>query len=190
MFRTLSLTRNLDISYRIAAIGIFTLATAASSYFEFGEPVPYTLQVLVVLLSGMVLGSRDGAASQLAYLGLIALGFPFDARHVGSAALTGFTAGYLYAFVPAAWVAGFLIERGAKRVWQRWLAGLVGVAIIYALGFPWFKFAFPNGTDWARAWELSVTPFIVVDIVKALVAAALTESSRWALLRLLNPAQE
>src|SRR5690606_28062574 len=70
-------------------------------------PVPITLQVMAVLISGLVLGSRAGAMSQLAYLGAIAVGLPLAASGLGGpAAFLTPTAGYLVAFVPGAFVAG------------------------------------------------------------------------------------
>jgi biotin transport system substrate-specific component len=176
MLRTLNRTRDLSLTQRLMLISVFVGLTALSAQFEFGGPVPYTLQVLVVLLSGMVLGARDGALTQIAYAGLIWFNLPIAAGGAGAAALTGATAGYLIAFIPAAWVTGFLVEHGADRVWQRLLAGLVGVAMIYALGFVVFKAV--SGLGWAESWSLSVQPFIAFDFVKALVAAGLAESGR------------
>ncbi len=67
MLRTLSRTRDLSLSYRLAVIAVFTLLTIVSARItiEIG-PVPFTLQPLAVLLAGLVLGARDGFASQAA----------------------------------------------------------------------------------------------------------------------------
>ena len=54
-----------------------------------------TLQVLAVLLAGLVLGPRDGALSQLAYLAAITAGLPLDARALGPAVWLTPDAGYL-----------------------------------------------------------------------------------------------
>lgn len=186
MLRTLKRTRDYTQLQRLAGIAVFTLLTVIAAKVSIPlAPVPFTLQVLVVLLSGMVLGWRDGMASQIFYVGLIAMNLPFDARHVGAAALLGPTAGFLVSFIPAAAVAGLLVEKGADRVWQRWLAGVVGIVVIYAFGASWLKIS--TGMEWSRAWELGVAPFIAFDLLKALIAAGITESSRVGLLRLLNP---
>jgi biotin transport system substrate-specific component len=182
MLRTIPHTRDLPQLQRLAGIALFTLITifAARVTIEIGL-VPFTLQPLAVLLSGMVLGGRDGFLSQLAYVSLIAVGLPVDARGLGAAAFAGPTAGYLVGFVLAAGAAGYLVERGAKRVWQRWLAGVVGIAIIYACGLAWLM-AFRQ-LDVAAAWAAGVAPFIAPDLVKALIAASLTEGARSLLLR-------
>lgn len=183
MLRSIQITRTDDQLLRIAGIAIFVVVIALAAQVEiwFGGPVPFTLQVLAVLLAGMVLGARDGAAATLTYVVLIRLGFPIAAGGAGVAALTGVTAGYLLGFTPAAFVAGWLVENGANRVWQRWLAGLVGVAIIYAFGVPVLKLI--TAGTWAQAWEWGVTPFLGLDAIKALLAAGMVETARALLLR-------
>jgi biotin transport system substrate-specific component len=182
MLRTLPQTRDQRRTIRIAEIAVFTVITILSARvtIDIGV-VPFTLQPLAVLLTGMILGGRDGALSQLAYVALIAAGMPFDARGLGTAALFGPTGGYLIGFIAAAGVAGLLVERGAKRVWGRWLAGIAGVAVIYLFGILVLKFH--TGLDWTKAWDAGVAPFIVPDLAKALIAAALTEGGRRLLLR-------
>lgn len=138
-------------------------------------PVPITLQVMAVLLAGLVLGPKAGAASQLAYLAAILAGLPLDARALGPAALTGPTAGYLLAFVPAAFVTGWLAEKLPTRRASRFLAALAGVAVIYAGGLAWLA---PTVGSLRTAWKLGVAPFILVDLGKALVATAVAESGR------------
>ncbi len=79
--------------------------------------VPMTLQTLVVLMIGAAYGWRLGSATVMAYLAEGAIGFPVFAGPVGGLGpLVGPTAGYLFAFVAAAFVTGWLSERG----WDRW----------------------------------------------------------------------
>jgi biotin transport system substrate-specific component len=133
------------------------------------------------LLAGLILGARDGAISQIAYLALMAVGLPVDAKGIGAAALVGPTAGYLFGFVGAAFVAGLLVERGATRLWQRWLAGIAGTAVIYLGGVLVLKTA--TGMGWDATWTAGVAPFIALDLVKAVIAAALAEGGRALLMR-------
>ena len=82
-------------------------------------PVPFTLQPMVVLLGGAALGARLGMASQVLYLPLGLAGLPvFAASPVlpqGSLRLLGPTGGFLMAYPLAAFVAGWLAERGFDR---------------------------------------------------------------------------
>ena len=177
MLRTLPQTRDQSWIYRLAGIAFFTVLTIIAARVSIPlEPVPFTLQPLAVILSGMVLGWRDGLLSQALYVALIAAGLPLDAKGIGSAALVGPTAGFLIGFIAAAGTAGWLVERGNKRFWQRWLAGVAGIIVIYLFGAVVLKTV--TGMDWAKAWSVGVAPFIVPDLVKALIAAGLTEGGR------------
>ncbi|MGB1287091.1 MAG: biotin transporter BioY [Aggregatilineales bacterium] len=181
MLRTLPLTLNLTLPQRLAGIALFTLLTAISARIsiEIGLEVPFTMQVLVVLLAGMILGARDGALSQLAYVALIVTGMPIDARGLGTAALFGPTGGYLIGFIIAAFVSGFIVEKSGKHLWQRWLAGLAGIAVIYLFGVS--HLAMYTGMNISTAWDAGAAPFLLLDMVKALIAAGLVETIRYGL---------
>ncbi len=182
MLRTFPSPRDARLSYRLAGIAVMTLLTVVAARLSIPmQPVPFTLQPLAVLLAGLILGARDGALSQLAYLALIALNLPVDASMRGAAALVGPTAGYLVGFVGAAFVAGLLVERGTGRLWQRLLAGVAGTAVIYLFGIVILKHV--TGMDWEAAWAAGAAPFIVPDVAKAVIAAALAEAGRRVLLR-------
>ncbi len=178
MLRVVAHEQSKQIWVRIAAIAVFVVLMAISAKISIPlEPVPFTLQVLVVLLSGMVLGWRDALIAQVAYVGFIALGAPIDARGVGAAALFGATGGFLFGFMPAAAITGFLVERAtAKTLWLRWIAGLVGVVVIYIFGVSHYMLY--KGVIFEEAFKLVLQPFIVLDMVKAIFAAGLTESAR------------
>lgn len=167
----------------VVFVGITAVSAQAAIPLGF-TPVPLTLQVLVVLLSGLVLGSRWGAVSQMQYLALGALGLPiFAGWKGGPAALWGPTAGYLVGFVPAAFVAGWVFERiGAQSRTGAWLAGLAGVSAIYLCGSSWLAVwvaAFSSGAvSLGAIWALGVAPFVGVDLLKALVASGLAVAGR------------
>lgn len=177
MLLSLPQSRPRSIWRHLVGIGFFTALTIIAARVSIPlEPVPFTLQPLAVLLSGMVLGWRDGLLSQALYVALIAAGLPLDARALGTAALLGPTAGYLVGFVGAAGLAGFMIEHAGNRVWQRWLAGAAGIVVIYVFGLIVLKVN--TGMEWGAAWTAGAAPFIAPDMVKALIAAAMTESGR------------
>jgi biotin transport system substrate-specific component len=169
--RTWSLARAAGVVLFFA----FTALTARVTIPLPFTPVPITLQVMVVLLAGLVLGPKAGALSQLAYLGAIAAGLPLDAKAAGSAALAGPTAGYLIGFVPAAFVTGWLAQRLPDARPGRFVAALAGVAVVYLVGAAWLA---PIVGGWRAAWTLGVAPFILLDLGKAIVAAAIAESGR------------
>lgn len=180
MLYTTNSTVAQNVWVRVAAIVSFALLTGLGARLSIpNEPVPFTFQVMVALLAGLVLGPRDGAASQIMYLMAIAAGAPIDANLLGAAALSGPTAGYLYSFPVAAAVAGLLAIR--ESVVVRWAAAMAGVAVIYIIGATYLKQYL--GISWETAYSLGVAPFIVLDVVKAAMAATLAESGRYWLSR-------
>ncbi len=168
----------------IATFAAFTALAARLTITLPFTPVPVTLQVLVVLLAGLALGAKDGAASQVAYVAAITAGLPLDARGLGTAVWATPTGGFLLGFVAGAFVAGALAERGLGRNHiLRLVAGLAGVAVIYLCGALWLTFGFLGG-NLARGWALGVAPFILIDLAKAVIASGLAEGTRLGLRRL------
>jgi biotin transport system substrate-specific component len=170
-----------SLQRRVLSIAVFTLLTAIGARLSIPlEPVPFTLQPLAVLLAGLILGARDGAASQLVYVTLIAIGLPLDARGLGSAALVGPTAGYLVGFVVCAFVTG-LLAQGDAPVWRRWLAGAAGILALYAIGVPVLALVANLGPQ--AAWNAGAAPYLIPDLAKAAIAAGLAEGGRAVLAR-------
>ena len=153
----------------------FALLTAAAAQVRIPlpfTPVPITGQTFAVLLSGAVLGSRAGAASQGLYL-LLGLLFPFYAGgNQGWEYATGATGGFLIGFIVAAWAVGALAERQQDRTLATAVpAFLTGSVIIYCLGVPWL--ARTLNVSWVEAVELGLAPFVLGDLAKAALAGAL-----------------
>ncbi|HNU35752.1 MAG TPA: biotin transporter BioY [Methanomassiliicoccales archaeon] len=131
-------------------------------------PVPFTGQVLVVLLGALVLG-RYGALGQGMYL-VMGGAFGWFSGMAGFVALLGPTGGYLLGFVMASMVIGEMVER--RKDWNmRWVlaAMSLGVLIIYSFGAA--QLALFMGLDIVEALVLGVVPFVTVDALKVLMAA-------------------
>src|SRR5687767_7582149 len=163
---------------RVAAVGFAVALTAAAAQFTVPVPftaVPFTLTPLVVLLTGAALGSRLGAAAQMAYLAAGIAGLPVFAPSLilppGAARLLGPTGGYLLAYPAAAFVAGFLAERGWDRSFLSSCAAmLAGLAVIYLGGLA--SVSVYTGSFNAAIVQ-GVFPFVVADVAKAVMAAML-----------------
>jgi len=142
-------------------------------------PVPITGQTFGVLLVGALLGSKRGAASMIIYITEGASGLPFFAGGAaGVGILTGATAGYLVGFIGAAYVVGWLAERGLERsVGTSIIPFLVGTIIIYAFGVAWLSMIVGG---LSKAIELGMLPFLVGDTVK-LILASLVLPAAWKL---------
>ncbi|MBP1691133.1 MAG: biotin transporter substrate-specific component [Bacteroidetes bacterium] len=124
-----------SVLVQILWISAFAAATALGARVEIPhQPVPFTLQTMMVLLAGAFLGPRNGALSQLLYLGAGSVGLPvFAGGAIGFARILGPTGGYLIAFPIAAALVGFLVSRRRSLPWTV-LAMAAGLVVIFLLG--------------------------------------------------------
>ncbi len=150
--------------------GSWLIAMTAQIVLPIG-PVPITGQTFGVLFIAALLGSRLGAGSVIAYLMQGAMGLPFFAGGMGGPAVfTAPTAGYLIGFVVAAFVVGWLAERGWDRTVGRTVAMmLLGTAVITIFGLPWLA----QFTGWKHVLAFGFIPFIPGDVAKVILAATL-----------------
>ena len=132
------------------------------------SPVPITAQTLAVLLMGIILGSRRGGLCLLMYLSAGGIGLPVFANGAsGLVYMFGPTGGYLMGFLIAAFVIGWLAERGwDKRIVTTFFAMFIGNVIIYLFGLSWLSFF--TGID--KVFALGLYPFVIGDILKIILA--------------------
>lgn len=144
-------------------------------------PVPLTLQPLAVIFVGVALGSKRGAAAAALYLLEGLSGLPVFAQgHGGAIWLVSATAGYLYSYPFAAYVAGFISERGWGSTVVRAISGmLLALGVIYLGGWSWLA----TLTDARYAFTAGVAPFVMADIVKVALGAALLPKAQQILSR-------
>lgn len=171
------------VRWRDAALvvgGVLFTAAAAQVSIPLGfTPVPVTGQTLAVLLLAATLGARRSVLTQSLYWLVGALGLPFYASGDGGwEAATGATFGYFVGFVLASALVGRLAERGQDRaLLTSFTAMLAGTVVIYAAGVTWLSYhldvPFYDGTG-NDAFTMGLAPFIVGDLLKLVVAAALT----------------
>ncbi len=139
------------------------------------HPVPITLQTLVVLGLGFVLGPKLAAATVILYLIEGAAGLPVFAgtpeKGIGVAYMVGPTGGYLVGFLLAAIVCGHLATKGWDRNPVFTAAGmLIGNAVIYIPGLLWLGAV----VGWDKpVLEWGLTTFLLGDLTKLVLAAAL-----------------
>lgn len=180
--RSLNLLRDCLL---IIGSSILTALCARVSFQLPFTPVPITLQTLSVLLVGAALGSKRGGLALLLYLAEGAIGLPVFAPVVGSpggfAALFSFTGGYLWSYPIAAFVVGWLCERGLDRSFlTSALSMLPSTVIIYLLGV--FQLGLVLHMTAAQAIQAGMLPFIPGDLFKLVVAALLLPTT-WAIVR-------
>jgi biotin transport system substrate-specific component len=163
---------------RAAAVLFVTVLTIVAAQVSIPlpfTPVPFTLQPMVVLLGGAALGARLGMSSQILYLAIGLAGLPVFAASPtlpqGFARLLGPTGGYLMSYPLAAFVAGYLAERGFDRRYATSvLAMAAGLAIIFAVGVAWIAWGIPHA-GLSTAIATGLVPFVPADVVKIFLAA-------------------
>jgi biotin transport system substrate-specific component len=179
-------SRALRVAERAAGVAFVTALTAAAAQISVPlpfTPVPLTFQPMIVLVGGAVLGARLGMASQFLYLALGIAGLPVFAASPalpqGAARLFGPTGGYLMAYPVAAFITGYLAERGFdRRYWTALLAMTCGLAVVFTGGVLWLTRFVPNSSIGA-ALTAGFYPFIIEDFVKLLVAGGVMPSLWW-----------
>jgi biotin transporter BioY len=161
-------SKALAVARDIVLVLSFSIVTAvcAKLKVEIGA-VPITMQTFAVLLSGALLGSRRGMASQLTYLFGGLAGLSWFARGGGIQYLMSPTFGYIMGFVLAAYFIGWLCERGFDRQLKTAiLAILLGNIILYIPGLLWLaKFV-----GFGKVLTVGLYPFIFGDLLKIFLA--------------------
>ncbi len=182
LLATFTARRDLSSAIRVAAVVFIAALTAVAAQVSLPlpfTPVPLTLQPMVVLLGGAALGSRLGMAAQIVYLAAGIAGLPVFAPSPvlppGPLRLLGPTGGYLMSYPFAAFLTGFLAERGFdRRYLTSVLAMAAGLAVVFAFGVSWLAwFARPAGVGLDAALQGGLYAFLPVDIYKILVASAI-----------------
>lgn len=163
--KTLALLRDLILIFSFALL----TGICAKLKIEIG-PVPITMQTFAVLLSGAILGSIRGALSQLVYLILGLARIPWFSRGGGISYLLSPTFGFIIGFVLAAYLVGFLCERGWERnVKKSIFAMALGNIVLYLPGLFWLAKFF----GFKKALRVGLYPFIIGDTLKLLLAGSL-----------------
>jgi len=156
---------------------LFAALTAISSYFIIPFPfLPFTLQVTVMLLSGLLLGARGGAISQAFYLLLGLIGLPVFAGGVGGIQyIFSPTFGFLIGFIAAAATSG-LLGRRAKHLHHYLGACIIGIIVMYAIALPILfinlKYVAKIDVGIIKLLQIGFLPFLIPDLIKACAAAA------------------
>ncbi|WP_313758228.1 biotin transporter BioY [Tissierella sp.] len=159
-------------------IAMFTGLTAIGAFISIplGE-VPITLQTLFVILSGLILGPKLGALSQVVYIVLGLVGVPIFAGFSG-----GFQTvmkpsfGFIIGFIFAAYIVGKISHSGNELSQKRiWIASLVGNIVIYLFGLPYMYYilniVMAKGLSFEAIIKIGCLLFLPGDFIKFIIAS-------------------
>lgn len=165
----------------IALVSLFTALISIGAYIKIPVPVvPFTLQVLFVILAGLLLGAKLGAISVCAYLILGLVGVPIFTQGGGLGYIFVPTFGYLIGFLFAAYIVGKIANKDENPSFVRLLVAThIGLAVVYIFGLIYYYFICnlvinnPIGL-----WPLMLHCFLLVvpgDIALCVLASVLSK---------------
>lgn len=159
-----------DLIFCVAGAIVISLFAQLSIEVPWSETsIPISGQTLAVLVVGMVLGAKLGVLSVILYLLLGGFGLPIFADGAyGWETFQKGSAGFLYGFVIAAGIVGFLAEQKWDRTFTKSLLAMtIGTLIIMACGVLWLT----NLYGFEKALAYGFTPFIPGAIIKILIGS-------------------
>ena len=153
----------------LALIGTIILAISSKIKIPF-YPVPMTMQTLVVLSVGVILGWKLGLVTIMLYLFEGLIGLPVFAgtpeKGIGIAYFTGPTMGYLLGFIPAVFFAGFFKINEKYNLFYKIIFNFIfltiSVSFIYIFGLIWLY----NFVPLDKLWILGALPFLPAELFK------------------------
>ncbi len=164
----------------ITRVALFSsLISLSSLILKFGGDilVPFSILPLMVMLAGAVLGSRMGALSVAVYVLIGLAGAPVFAKPPfgGIVYVLQPTFGFLFGFIPMAYVIGKLLEVNNSRHFLRFVGAMaVGTLVMYLVGIPYLygivKIYFGKPFSLWNALQIGMLPFIGLDMLKAVIA--------------------
>lgn len=177
----------MDIQYiersrimKLTLCSLFIALTAIGAFIKVPGPLaPFSLQVLFVIMAGIILGPKLGFVSQIAYIAIGLIGLPIFAMGGGPSYVFQPSFGFLLGFAVAAFVVGKIAEKSRPLTIKKlMLAGIAGLASIYAIGLPYLYFMvniylgkeMPIGSV---IWTACIL-FLPGDLLKLLLASFLS----------------
>jgi biotin transport system substrate-specific component len=165
--------------YPFTLIPVFAALTAAGALIKLPvPPVPFTMQNLFVVMSGMLLGPKAGAISQAVYLVVGLIGLPVFSGGGGPGYVASPTFGYLLGFIPASALAGYLVKGRQLTLRTVITASALGMLAVYAVGVPYLAFYLtyilqkPDALGKAVISGFAI--FLPGDVLKCIVLAVVT----------------
>lgn len=160
-------------SREISMVGLMVALLCASAYIAF--PIPFTpimitAQTIIINLIGLTLSPKNSAYAIIAFFLLGAIGVPvFSGGRAGLGVLFGPSGGYFLGFLIAAIVMAYLRGKSVNLKKYLFITICVGLPIILIWGATWMSVY--NGIGIIKTIEVAVLPFIIGDLIKAVVAS-------------------
>lgn len=130
------MTRTKNLIY----CSLFTTLIAVGAFIRIPVPVvPFTLQFLFTTLAGLLLGSKKGTFSVIAYMLLGLAGLPVFSEGGGIWYIFKPSFGYIIGFCIGTCITGLIAERMTEKTIRGYIiAAFTGLLIVYAMGMAYY----------------------------------------------------
>ncbi|AQS57922.1 biotin transporter BioY [Desulforamulus ferrireducens] len=174
-------TREITLAGLMAALIIVVVVITRIPFVS--AVVPFSLQPLLALLAGAVLGPKVGALSMVIYILLGLMGLPvFSAEPFGGLAyVLKPSFGFLLGQLLAAYLTGKILQgKDPRQITSYLLAALAGMVAIYGLGLPYLyvilNFYLGKAISVGGVIGTFFLPFALWDLFKVVIAASLARA--------------
>ncbi|MCI8413963.1 MAG: biotin transporter BioY [Clostridia bacterium] len=155
---------------RLVRIAFFTMLTIVGGLVRIPvpfTPISFTLQTFFVAVSGLILGGKDGAFAQLAYLALGLIGLPVFTAGGGFDYVLKPSFGYILSFPLQAFLTGFSVSKQKKlNVIKLFLCTFSGVLVNYAIGIAYQVMILIWYTHSTVAAAFATVPSVLLMLIK------------------------
>lgn len=161
-------------------IGLFASIIAVSTFIKIPiGPVPITLQLPAVLLTGFLLGSKRASISVMIYVLVGLVGIPVFTFGGGISSFVAPTFGFIIGFIFAALIVGIAHQRKLNLILQLFLS-VGAIATVYFFGVVHFyfimNFVMEMPYSVLEILQVAVIPFAIKDIISAIISVFLAKS--------------
>jgi len=161
-------------SLLLIIVGSILLTISAKIQIPF-YPVPMTMQTFVVIFIGIAFGWKLGLATVVAYLAEGAVGLPVFAgtpeKGIGIAYMISNTGGYLFGFLVAVFIAGFINLE--KNIFRNFFLISFAASTIYLFGLPWLTYL----KGWEIAYIYGFKQVILSDVLKICLITVISKQT-------------
>lgn len=177
----------------ISLVALFTALTAVGAFISIPlGPVPISLQSFFVILSGVLLGHKLGALSQILYIILGLVGLPIFAGFSGGLqSILKPSFGFIIGFVFASYVAGKISHSWKGRSFLKiWISFIIASLVIYLFGLPYMYYilniVMGSNLSLSYLFKVGFLLFLPGDILKIIIGSIVGKKIKAVITGLLN----
>ncbi len=166
-------------TYKMTLVSLFAALTAIGALLKISTPLaPFTLQILFVILSGLLLGPKLGAFSQVIYIILGLVGVPVFSQGGGLGYIISPYFGYLLGFIATAFITGFISKKWAGKIpsfLKFSVSSFAGLMACYLIALPYMLIIFKFVTEVPKSFNFIILYGFLIylpgDTIKIIIAA-------------------